>query len=82
MIKKAIVVKRSMDNHPIAHMVQEASRYSSQVHIELENKTINAKSIMGMMTLNLQRGDALTVVADGTDEELAAIGIETFLTAC
>lgn len=80
MIKKAIIVKNDdgLDARPIALLVQEASKYTSQVHIEIENKKINAKSIMGMMSLKLAGGENLTVVTEGSDEEEAAQGIETF----
>lgn len=82
MIKKSIIVKlnKDLDARPIALLVQEASQYDSQIYIEVENKRINAKSIMGMMSLQLAGGDALTVVADGNDEEVAVNGIEQFLT--
>ena len=80
MMKKAIMVKgeEGLDARPIALLVQEASKYTSQVHIEIENKKINAKSIMGMMSLKLAGGENLTVVTEGTDEEEAAQGIEAF----
>lgn len=80
MIKKAIMVKgeEGLDARPIALLVQEASKYTSQVHIEIENKKINAKSIMGMMSLSLADGEKITVVTDGEDERKAAEGIRTF----
>ena len=81
MIKKAVTVRHmNMEAHPIAHLVQEASQYSSRVYIEMDEKRINAKSIMGMMSLNLSEGTNLTVVADGEDEVNAVNGVETFLT--
>ena len=82
MIKKAVTVRAnmSMEAHPIAHLVQEASQYKSQVFIEMDNKKINAKSIMGMMTLPLVAGTNLTVVAEGADEVNAVNGVEAFLT--
>ena len=52
---------------------------ASKVYIQVDNKKINAKSIMGMMSLALQEGDEVTVVAEGEDEEKAAEGIKTFL---
>jgi len=81
MIKKPIIVKlnEGLDARPIALLVQEASQYDSEIYIEVENKKINAKSIMGMMSLKLAGGDALTVVADGNDEDVAVNGIEKFL---
>ena len=50
MIKKPVTIRNSMDmeTRPIAHLVQEASQYKSQVYIEMDDKKINAKSIMGI----------------------------------
>lgn len=81
MIKKPITIQLSegLDARPIALLVQEASQYSSTVYIEVQDKQINAKSIMGMMSLRLVPGDQITVVANGADEAEAAEGIETFL---
>lgn len=83
MIKKPVVIRASMDMEarPIAHLVQEASQYSSRVYIELDEKRINAKSIMGMMSLQLTEGTNLVVVAEGEDEEKAVHGVEAFLTS-
>ena len=81
MIKKPITLKLSegLDARPIALLVQEANQYSSTVYIEVENKQINAKSIMGMMSLQLGDGEELTVIADGVDEADAIQGVEHFL---
>ena len=65
---------------PIAMLVQKASQFESNVYIEiLEQKKINAKSIMGMMSLNISDGEAVTVVTDGKDEQEAASAIEEYL---
>ena len=81
MIKKPLTIQLSegLDARPIALLVQEASQYSSTVYIEVADKQVNAKSIMGMMSLRLTPGEEITVVANGADEEEAAKGIETFL---
>ena len=81
MIKKPITIQLSegLDARPIALLVQEASQYSSTVYIEVADKQVNSKSIMGMMSLRLTPGEEITVVANGADEEEAAKGIETFL---
>jgi len=82
MIKKPVTIKKNMamEDRPVAHLVQEASQYASQVYIEMEDKKINAKSIMGMMSLSLQEGEDITVVAEGKDEKEAGAGGEGFLT--
>lgn len=80
MVRRPVTIQSEMDveSRPIAHLVQEASQYMSKVYIELDNKKINAKSIMGMMSLEWERGTNLTVIADGTDEENAVDGVEAF----
>lgn len=82
MIKKPVTVQitAGTEDRPVAFLVQVASQYESRIYLETENKRINAKSIMGMMTLNLSEGEKLTVSVDGTDEEAAADRIEKYLT--
>ena len=81
MIRKPVTIQLSegLDARPIALLVQEASQYSSMVYIEVDSKQINAKSIMGMMSLRLLPGEEISIVASGTDEAEAANGIEKFL---
>ncbi len=83
MITKPVTIRNNMEmeDRPIAHLVQEASQYQSQVFIMMEDKKINAKSIMGMMSLRLQKGESVEVIADGADEKDAVAGIENFLCA-
>ena len=82
MIKKPITLKLrdGLEARPIALLVQEANQYSSTVYIEVENKKINAKSIMGMMSMALLNGEEVVIDAEGEDEEAAAAAIEEFLT--
>ena len=82
MIKTPVVVRHEngLDGRPIALLVQEASQYASRIYIQVNGKKINAKSIMGMMSLSLAEGEELTVVTEGDDEKKAAEGIKTFFT--
>ena len=81
MKKKSITIKleNGLEARPIAMLVQVASRYESSIYIETGDKKVNAKSIMGMMTLILSAGDTITVSADGKDEDEALEGIEEYL---
>ena len=81
MTKKAIQIQISegADATPIAMLVQVASQYESLIYVELGSKKVNAKSIMGMMSLVLQSGEEVVVSADGADEEKALEGIEKYL---
>ena len=80
MIETPVIVghEDGIEGRPIALLVQEASQYASKVYIQVDNKKINAKSIMGMMSLKLQKGEDVTIVTDGEDEQKAAEGIKTF----
>lgn len=63
------------DARPIALIVQEASKYDSSVYLETDNKKVNVKSIMGMMSLVLKSGTKVTLSAEGPDEALAVENI-------
>lgn len=80
MKKKEIQINLATDqDRPIAMIVQVASQYESKIHIEKDNKFINAKSIMGMMTVAIVSGEKISVVADGPDENEAIESIEKYL---
>lgn len=81
--KKMVVnIKADLESKPpIAMFVQVASQYESKIYLEVDDKRINAKSIMGMMSLALTQGDELLVSCDGTDELAAIEGIADFLQA-
>lgn len=81
MTQKAIEIKlqNGLEARPVAVLVQVASKYDSTIYIEVEGKKINAKSIMGMMSLGLNSGEQVVVTADGSDETAAVEDIEHFL---
>ncbi len=81
MTKKNICIKleSGLEARPVALLVQEASKYDSTIYICSEGKKVNAKSIMGMMSLGLNVGEELEVSAEGADEEAAVNGIDLFL---
>ena len=81
MTRKTVEVslQDGLDTSPIAMLVQMASQFESTVYIEYDEKHVNAKSIMGMMTLALKNGDNIEVVTDGKDENDAAERIGQYL---
>ena len=82
-MQKDVVVQMSDSTEAtaIAHLVQLANQFKSQVYFEMDDKKVNAKSIMGMMSLVLSAGSHVTVVAEGQDEDEAVDALEKFLTA-
>ena len=83
MSKKSIVVTKVCEGHdnPIAELVQVACKFDSEITLESDNRKINAKSIMGMMSLGLDTGESVTVSVDGADEEEAMKSIEKYLSS-
>ena len=77
MIKKPITIHLStgLEARPVAQLVQ----FNSEIYVEIGRKKVNAKSIMGMMTLGLDAGEEITLSANGEDEEDAMKSIENYL---
>ena len=69
MIKKPITIQipSGLEARPVALLVQVASQYESDIHVECGDKKVNAKSIMGMMTLGLVAGENVNVIVEGSD---------------
>ena len=66
---------KNKEDHPVAMLVQIASRFQSSIYMTEGNRRVNAKSIMGMMALGLDNGTELYVSAEGEDEEAAITAI-------
>lgn len=81
MITKTMTIQlqSGLEARPVALLVQIASQYESRIYVENGSKKINAKSIMGMMTLGLAAGEEITIVAEGEDERRAISHIEEYL---
>lgn len=80
-MKKEIMVKSAgvYEARALAEMVGIANNYSSRITIVMGNRSINAKSIMGIMGLGLDQGKVITIDAEGTDAEKAIAALEEFL---
>lgn len=81
MIEKSIKIQLNggLEARPVAILVQVASQHESSVYIKSEGKKVNAKSIMGMMTLGLHEGKEVMIWAEGEDEEEAAQKVAIYL---
>ena len=81
MLKKCVRVElpSGLEARPAAMLVQTASQYESRIYLESDGKRVNAKSIMGMMSLALGSGENVVVEANGSDEEAGVTAIEDYL---
>lgn len=78
MTQKSIIVKTSLDARQAAYFVQTAGKFEAEIQVSIDEKKINAKSIMGTIALNMQEGQTALIIANGVDEaaaveELAAV---------
>lgn len=73
MVEREVVVKlkTGLQARPAAFFVQTANQFSSDVFIEHAGRKINAKSIMGIMSLAIANGKTIKIIAEGSDEEKA-----------
>ena len=64
-------IKNGLQARPVALFVQEANRFHADIFIEKDGKTVNAKSIMGIMSLAIGTGSMITITTEGSDAEEA-----------
>lgn len=81
MASKSVTVEleTGLEARPVAMLVQVASQFESNIYLECGDKRVNAKSIMGMMTLALCPGEQVNLITEGADEMAAVEKIESYL---
>jgi len=81
MFVKDVVVRceSGLHNRQATYFVQKANEFSSNIWIESENRKMNAKSLLGIMSLGIVTGADVTLSAAGADEEAAVNALETLL---
>lgn len=81
MIKKnaEVKIKPGLQARQAALFVQEANRYTSDLYVKRDARQVNAKSIMGVMSLAIAQDSMVTIIADGHDAEQAATALVAFV---
>ncbi|MGM8215244.1 HPr family phosphocarrier protein [Bacillaceae bacterium W0354] len=81
MVERNVTVKleTGLQARPAAKFVQEANRYSADIFLEKDGKRVNAKSIMGVMSLAIGTNEEVKLLADGADEQLAVDSLAGFI---
>ncbi|VDG98848.1 Catabolite repression HPr [Lysinibacillus sphaericus] len=81
MIEKTaeVKIKPGLQARQAALFVQVANRYTSDLYVKRDERQVNAKSIMGVMSLAIAQGSTVTLIADGADEEQAAESLAAFV---
>ena len=73
MISKNVTITNSVGLHarPATFFIQKANDYKSSIWVEKGDHRVNAKSLLGVLSLGIIKGTAVTIIADGVDEEAA-----------
>jgi len=74
---KEVVVQNQVGLHarPATFFIQKANEYKSNIWVEKDERNVNAKSLLGVLSLGITRGASITIVAEGPDEEEAVAGL-------
>jgi phosphocarrier protein len=78
MISRNITIKNSVGLYarPATFFIQKANTYKSSIWIQKDDRRVNAKSLLGVLSLAISGGSTVTIIADGPDEAEAISGLE------
>ena len=77
MFVKDVKVQNQVGLHarPATFFIQKANEFKSSIWVEKEERRVNAKSLLGVLSLGISKGTAITLIADGADENAAIEGL-------
>ena len=77
MISRSVKIKNSVGLHarPATFFIQKANSFKSSIWVEKEDCRVNAKSLLGVLSLGIVEGMSITLIADGVDEAAAIDGL-------
>ena len=81
MFSKEVIVRceSGLHNKQATYFVQKANEFESSIYLEAQNRRMNAKSLLGIMSLGIVTGETVTLSANGTDAEAAVCALEQLL---
>jgi len=77
MISRDVTIKNNVGLHarPATFFIQKANSFRSSIWVEREDRRVNAKSLLGVLSLGIVKGTTITLIADGSDEKEALDGL-------
>ena len=77
MITRSVTIENSVGLHarPATFFIQKANSYKCSIWVEKEDCRVNAKSLLGVLSLGVSKGTTITLIADGNDESEAIAGL-------
>ena len=70
MVSKEVIINNQVGLHarPATFFIQKANEFKSSIWIEKDERRVNAKSLLGVLSLGIVRGTSIRIIADGADE--------------
>ncbi len=77
MISREVTITNSIGLHarPATFFIQKANSYKCSIWVEKDDRRVNAKSLLGVLSLGIAQGMTVTLIADGQDDEVALDGL-------
>lgn len=81
MISRNVTIQNNVGLHarPATFFIQKANSYKSSIWVERDDRRVNAKSLLGVLSLGIVKGMTITLIADGPDEEAALGGLSALI---
>lgn len=81
MISKTVVVQNQVGLHarPATFFIQKANEFKSSIWVEKDERRVNAKSLLGVLSLGITKGTEIAIITDGVDEEEAIDALESLV---
>ena len=81
MISRDVTITNTVGLHarPATFFIQKANSYRSSIWVEREDRRVNAKSLLGVLSLGIVKGTTITLIADGADETEALDGLAALI---
>jgi len=79
MVIKSVTITNDIGLHarPATFFIQKANEYKSSIFVEIDDRKVNAKSLLGVLSLGVVQGTTINIIADGVDEETAVAELVT-----
>ena len=83
MTSRSVTIQNNVGLHarPATFFIQKANSYRSAIWVEKDDRRVNAKSLLGVLSLGIVQGMSITLLADGPDEKEALEGLATLVTS-
>ena len=83
MVSKEVVISNQVGLHarPATFFIQKANEFKSSIWIERDERRVNAKSLLGILSLGITKGTTINLIADGPDEEEAVSALVELITS-